>query len=85
MNAVRTIVGIMMAAALAIVVILTVTDVKVLHDYGFFAEEYEKNKVPESTGISLDDLMLVTRQLLHYMTGQQDELQISVTVQGAGS
>ncbi|HIW49210.1 MAG TPA: TIGR01906 family membrane protein [Firmicutes bacterium] len=82
MNAVRTIVGIMMAAALAIVVILTVTDVKVLHDYGFFAEEYEKNKVPESTGISLDDLMLVTRQLLHYMTGQQDELQISVTVQG---
>lgn len=49
---------------------------------GFYQREFERNNVAQVIGIERDELTRVTRHLMDYMLGREDDLQITVVVQG---
>lgn len=83
MKFIRNIVSAGMMVSLVLVLVFTVIDVAVLQDRAFFAAQYEKNQVSQVVQVSSEDLMRITDQLLGYMKGEKEELQLDVTVRGS--
>lgn len=49
---------------------------------GFYAAEYDKYAIYQGIGMTKEDLMEVTRQLLAYMKGEKDDLVVETHVYG---
>jgi integral membrane protein (TIGR01906 family) len=70
-------------AYIAIFVSIIITSVDVMSfDLDFFEDFYSKNNSAEEIGVSFSDLMISTEVLLDYTRGQNDSLDVMVTVDG---
>ncbi len=70
-------------AYIAIFVSIIITSVDLMSfDLNFFEDFYSTNDSAEEIGVSFSDLMLSTEVLLDYTRGQNDSLDVMVTVDG---
>ena len=67
---------------LAFIAVLMWTVIGVSQNRGFFDKQYHANGTAEHIGISHDDLMEVTDNLLSYMVLQRDDLEMQFEVKG---
>ncbi|MEG1801796.1 MAG: TIGR01906 family membrane protein [Oscillospiraceae bacterium] len=65
---------------LCIVAILLGSIITVSLNRGFYSRQYEKNDAPLFTGLSLEDLDSVTDNLLDYLVGARDNLDMQAKV-----
>lgn len=65
-----------------ILILLSVAVFIPTFDKSFYIREYDKYQIPESIGVSKDDLMIVTDNLLNYMKGKYPSLDVSVKING---
>ena len=74
-------------AGLAVIVIIFVTafEVACYSDFGFYEKEYEKYNVNHKESIvnmSMDELMKVTRQMMAYLHGDREDLDVYAVIDG---
>ncbi|MEG0019525.1 MAG: DUF1461 domain-containing protein, partial [Oscillospiraceae bacterium] len=67
---------------LCIVSILLGCIIAISLNRGFYSWQYEKNDAPLFTGLSLEDLDVVTDNLLDYLVGARDNLDMQAEVFG---
>ncbi len=72
------------AASLAGVVILLISsfEAAAYADYGFYEKEYEKYEVLADLDMEMDDVMYVTREMMDYLRGDRENLDVYTTVEG---
>lgn len=68
---------------LFIIGFLGLTVIFVSQDISFYENQYEKNYTAEWTGLEKDDLIAVTKNLLSYMLGMRENLDMQYEVNGA--
>jgi integral membrane protein (TIGR01906 family) len=81
----KHITGIIMAAALIIVMLVTSVEIAAYADFGFYEKEYTKYNVNDPTGIvnvEMDELVRVTVEMMSYLRGDRDDMVIYATVDG---
>ncbi len=76
------IIGIVVGIALILILLITSIEAVVYWMPGYFQKEYEKHQVLQDVGMEMDQLLQVTDHMMAYLRGQEEELQISATIDG---
>lgn len=82
MRALRAFLGIILFFSVLIVCLLTSVDYVALHDKEFYYSQYQKNNVYETVSINEEDLEKVTDNLINYMKGSINYLNLIVDING---
>lgn len=73
------------AISLLLVLIISAVEVAVYADYGYFRKEFTKYDVNKPSGIvnmEMDELMSVTKEMMEYLRGDRDNLDIVAEIDG---
>ena len=71
--------------SMLVVLIISAVEVAVYGDYDFFRKEYEKYDVNNPKGIvnmEMDELMRVTVEMMEYLRGDEEDLDIEAVIDG---
>ncbi len=82
MRALEYIVGFVMSLALVLVLLITAVEAVIYWNPGYFESEYEKYSVTESVEMKMDDLLHVTDEMMAYLRGNRESLQVDTVVAG---
>jgi len=70
-------------AILFLIIVLFLTSIElVAFDLGFYRNEYDKLNIAQNTGMSYDELMRVTEELLKYLRDEREDLKVMGIVNG---
>lgn len=79
----RFLLGIIFSFSLMFIVLVSSIELAAYSDYSFYEKEYKKYAVTEFVGISMDDLMDVTMDMMDYLKGGHETLSdIKATIGG---
>lgn len=82
MKTISYILGIVFTISLIIVILISSIEFLLYGVPGYFESEYEKNQVLEDVGMEMDDLLDVTDQMMDYLRGDREELQVITEIDG---
>lgn len=68
--------------SIIIVLFVTSVEVAIYMDFGFYEKEYEKYQVLDDLDMQMEDVMLVTHEMMDYLHGKRDDLVVMTTVSG---
>lgn len=75
--------GILMAFALMIVLLISSIEIVAYHIPGYYAYEYQKYRVTDTVDIEMTDLLQVTDEMMLYLRGERNNLiDIQTTISG---
>lgn len=74
--------GIFLSFALLIILLITAFETAMYSDYGVYRKEYEKYDVLSDLGMTMEDVMYVTGEMMEYLRGNREELSVVTTVEG---
>ena len=70
-------------ASLCFIVSMVVVSVEVnIHNESFFINEYEKTGVDKDLGMTMDDIKVVSTEMMKYLFGEREDLVIYTTLRG---
>ena len=70
-------------AILFLIIVLFLTSIEIVaFDLEFYENEYGKLNITQNTGMSDDELMRVTKELLKYLRGEREDLKVPGIVNG---
>ena len=75
--------GIIFAAALMIILLISSFEIAMYADFGVYQREYEKYDVLSDLDMTMNDVMHVTREMMAYLRGDREALSVVTTVEGA--
>lgn len=75
------ILSIIFSAALFFTLLFTSMQM-VVYNMNYFERHYEKRNITVTTGMNMDDLMMVTEHMMDYLADKNDDLDIKATVDG---
>lgn len=71
------------AFVIMLILLLLFTDVQLMaFDRSYFNQQYDKYQIPQSIGISSQELMSATDNLLNYIDGKREDLDFQKTIKG---
>lgn len=82
MKFIHYLLGLVCTFCLIIILLITSVEAVTYWTPGFFEKEYTKYQVTEAVNMTLDDLMDVTHEMMAYLKGDRDDLNITTTVAG---
>lgn len=84
MKKVQNITAVLAMLFLITAILITSVQLAVYGDsrYRFYEKEYEKYNVTESLGMEMEDVMDVTRYMMAYLIGEEEELSVLTDVDG---
>lgn len=68
--------GFLTGLALMVVLLISSTEYVVYYMDGYFEKEYNKYEVTKSINIEMDDLLMVTQEMMDYLKGDREDLVI---------
>ena len=74
--------GILFSFSLITAVLISSFEIAMYADFGFYQKEYEKYKVLPELDMEMDDVMHVTREMMAYLRGDRETLEVYTTVEG---
>lgn len=74
--------GIILAFSVIIILLISSFETAMYSDFGVYEREYEKNDVLDDLGMTMEDTMHVTREMMAYLRGDRDVLSVETTVEG---
>lgn len=74
--------GIGLSLALLIILLISCFEIAMYADFDFYKKEYEKYDVLSDLGMSMEDTMHVTREMMAYLRGDRETLSVVTTVEG---
>ncbi len=78
----QSLAGLIFAFALIVAALITSFEIGMYADFDVYRQEYEKYDVLSDLGMTMDDTMYVTREMMAYLRGDRDELSVITTVEG---
>lgn len=82
MKYVQSFLGILCAFCLMIILLITSIEAVAYWNPGYYEKEYTKYQVTEDVNMEMEDLLLVTQEMMAYLRGNRDDLHIRTTVGG---
>ena len=76
------ILGLLVAVCLLFTVLITVTETILYRVDGYFAKEYQKYAVTERVDMKLSDLLFVTDEMMDYLKGDRENLNVETVIGG---
>ena len=76
------ILGLLVAFCLLFAVLITVTETLLYRVDGYFAKEYQKYAVTERVDMRLSDLLSVTDEMMDYLKGDRENLNVEAVIGG---
>ena len=76
------ILGLLVAVCLLFAVLITVTETILYRVDGYFAKEYQKYAVTERVDMKLSDLLFVTDEMMYYLKGDRENLNVETVIGG---
>lgn len=76
------ILGLLVAVCLLFTVLITVTETLLYRVDGYFAKEYRKYAVTERVDMKLSDLLVVTDEMMDYLKGDRENLNVETVIGG---
>ena len=74
--------GIILAFSVIIILLISSFETAMYSDFGVYEREYEKYDVLDELGMTMEDTMHVTREMMAYLRGDRDVLSVETTVEG---
>jgi integral membrane protein (TIGR01906 family) len=74
--------GIILSLAIIVILLFSSFQAAMYIDFGFYEKEYEKYNVLPELGMKMDDVMYVTREMMDYLKGDRENLEVITTVDG---
>ena len=74
--------GIILAFSVIIILLISSFETAMYSDFGVYEREYEKYDVLDDLGMTMEDTMHVTREMMAYLRGDRDVLSVETTVEG---
>lgn len=74
--------GIILAFSVIIILLISSFETAMYLDFGVYEREYEKYDVLDDLGMTMEDTMHVTREMMAYLRGDRDVLSVETTVEG---
>lgn len=74
--------GIILAFSVIIILLISSFETAMYSDFGVYEREYEKYDVLDDLGMTIEDTMHVTREMMAYLRGDRDALSVETTVEG---
>lgn len=79
----KWIVGILASVSMIAVVLISSVEAVVYFNPGYFQQEYTKYNVADAIQVDMDTLLAVTEDLMAYLKGQREHLDMEAVVNGA--
>lgn len=76
------ILGLLVAFCLLFAVLITVTETLLYRVDGYFSKEYQKYAVAERVDMRLSDLLSVTDEMMDYLKGDRENLNVEAVIGG---
>ena len=74
--------GIILGFSIIAALLITSFEIAMYSDFSVYQEEYEKYDVLSDLDMTMDDVMYVTHEMMHYLRGNRDTLSVITTVEG---
>lgn len=74
--------GILCSFSLIVILLISSFEAAMYADFGFYEREYEKYDVLPELDMEMDDVMYVTREMMAYLKGDRETLEVYTTVEG---
>ena len=74
--------GIICSFALIVVLLISSFEIAMYADFGVYEKEYEKYGVLEQLDMEMEDVMYVTHEMMAYLRGDRETLEVYTTVEG---
>lgn len=74
MKVIRFLLGTVFSFSLMFIVLVSSVEIAAYSDFSFYEREYKKYAITEFVGISMDDLMNVTVDMMNYLKGEHETL-----------
>lgn len=74
--------GIILGFSIIAALLITSFEIAMYSDFSVYQEEYEKYDVLSDLDMTMDDVMYVTHEMMHYLRGNGDTLSVITTVEG---
>lgn len=82
MKILKWIIGGIFTLALIFTLLLTSLDIVLYYDWSFFEKEYTKYDVAKDVHMEMEDLLLLTDEMMDYLKGDRDDLMIKTQIDG---
>ena len=82
MKKVQWFLGIVFSLALILVLLINSFQFAAYGDFGFYEKEYKKYDVVSDLDMELKDVMYVTYEMMDYLKGDRENLEVITTVDG---
>ena len=82
MNGKECLLGILISLALFMILFVTSFEIGTYGDWDFYQTEYEKYSVADELYMEMDDIMDVTKYMMSYLRGNEEELVVITEVEG---
>lgn len=82
MKIVHRIAGIIVGLAFIIVLLITSFEIGIYSDFDWYEKEYEKYNVLTDLEMEMEDVMDVTREMMSYLRGDRENLEVDTVVDG---
>lgn len=82
MKKLQWIIGIIASVSVVVILLITSFQAAMYLDFNFYEREYEKYDVLSDLGMTMEDTMYVTREMMAYLRGDRKELSVITTVEG---
>lgn len=74
--------GIIASIAVIVILLISAFEIGAYSDYGWYEKEYEKYEVLEDLEMEMEDAMYVTEEMMAYLRGNRDDLEVDTIVDG---
>ena len=82
MKLIHTVLGLFLAFALMIALLITSIEAVTYWTPGYYEKEYRKYHVLEAVHMEMDDLLDVTKEMMAYLRGKREDLHVPAIVDG---
>ncbi len=82
MKKVQWVLSILLSLSLITVLLITSFQIAAYADFNFYEKEYEKYDVLSELDMEMEDVMYVTREMMDYLKGDRENLDVYTTVEG---
>lgn len=74
--------GIILSLAIIVILLISSFQAAMYMDFGFYEKEYQKYNVLPELKMNMEDVMYVTREMMEYLKGNRENLEVITTVDG---
>lgn len=79
---VHWILGVILSFAVIMILLISSFQAAMYMDFSFYEKEYEKYDVLSDLNMKMEDVMYVTREMMDYLKGDRENLEVITTVEG---